>query len=165
MNQLLSRRWALPPNFRSCTTRSPRPRTLTAEQALWSAVADSFESVCVCQVNARKPRRGVFGENQGDAEDSGAQNDCAAAARSAQDRDVIGLASLEEDVVRDPSRGAQDDGVFGEAPRAGRAVRPRPASASIRSASSSAGFRRCSARSDLGICQLSVVSCPLLGRL
>ncbi len=45
----------------------------TAAQALLEGGRDLFEDVSVGQVDARKPGRGVFGQDQGDAEDSRAR--------------------------------------------------------------------------------------------
>ena len=53
MNQLLSRRWALPPNFRSPETRSPRPRTPTGNAGgAVNGRRDPFEHVSVRQVDS-----------------------------------------------------------------------------------------------------------------
>ena len=54
----------------------------------------------------------------------GPMNDRPAAARSAQNGDVVGMAVLEEDVVGNPARRAQDDGIFLRVPEPEERLRP-----------------------------------------
>ena len=140
MNQCLSRRWALPPHLRPPSTRSPRPSSVTGRPSPPDRRGDPLQHVAMRHVDGREPRRRRFRQDHRHVERARPHDDRPAAAR-------CGARSAHRRPGRRRRGHRPPAGTMHPARRhnpAGSQNRstgpPRPASASIKSASSSARF-------------------------